>query len=321
MSDKIEKLDIHIWQNHIDAKKKYIIEQIDNSHNLDKSSSNKKFIEILKNIINCKIFNVSQFAFLAIKLLVDSCFINSQIVLDILKDNDNEDNEDNEDNIENSQTNLNNILKIIIDFVIQIEISLNYHCILIIHFLNKVNKNELQPNVFNFFNKLDNDISESIKSSTIILLFLKFVRKLVCYTQTYNKTNTMLDTINSNSTQFNIKRLSLLSKNIKMYLDTFMININNYFYNNTNTNINTNTNTNNKNIYSICIDYIISIVEDLYNEFNYLFNILEACIIANYKINNIEFTEDKKKELENIKGEINILILIEINKCKELFKI
>jgi hypothetical protein len=89
-----------------------------------------------------------------------------------------------------------------------------------------------------------------------------------------------------------------------------MININNYFLNIID----------NINIYSICIEYIISIVELLYNEFNYLFDILEICIISNLKYKNINFTEDKKQELDNIKNEIKKSINNEITICKELFK-
>ena len=183
MSDKLG-ICIDDWQNHINDKKQTIIEQIDNSNNLDNSSENRKFIEILKSIINCKIFNVSTFSFLAINLLVTSLFIDSKIIINILKDKNSLDIHINSSS--HPETNLINIINIIIDFVVHIEISLNYHCILIIHFLNKVkytsneNQNENQNEnlkVFSIFNKIDNDISQSIKSSTIILLFLKFVRK------------------------------------------------------------------------------------------------------------------------------------------------
>ena len=96
-----------------------------------------------------------------------------------------------------------------------------------------------------------------------------------------------------------------------MYLDTFMININNYFMK---------SKDRNNNIYSICTEYIISIVELLYNEFTYLFDILEVCIIENYKYKKINFTEERKKELDIIKVQIKQLIFDEINKCKEIFK-
>ena len=49
----------------------------------------------------------------------------------------------------------------------------------LIHYASNENQNE-NLKVFTIFNKIDNDISQSIKSSTIILLFLKFVRKLFC---------------------------------------------------------------------------------------------------------------------------------------------
>jgi len=326
MCDNLNTLNLNEWQKYIDNKKNNILDQIDKSNMLDNSIENKKFIEILKSIINCKIFNVSQFTFLSIKLLITYGFIDPQILLDILNNNINVNNSDNINNNNNPEPNLKNILKIIIEFIVKIEISLNYNCILIIHFLNKINngtnnnKNET-PDVFNIFSKIDNDITNSIKSSTIILLFLKFIIKLEKY-ENINKNQHIINNIikfndnnNTNNSitniNYNVKKSTILTLKIKMYLDTFMSNINNYFLN---------TNKTNTNIYSICIEYIICIVETLYNEFNYLFDILELCIILNFKNNNINFTDNKKKELENIKNEIKHLINNEINICKELFK-
>ena len=327
-------MDYEEWQKYIDYKKTQILEQIDNTNNLDNSQNNKSFIEILKSIINFKIFNVSKFTFLALKLLETSHFIDSNIIINIIK---------NTVLIQPiqpippilsippiqpiHQTNIINIIKIIIDLVVQVEISLNYHCILIIHFINKVKLKHksihLQPKIFNIFNKIDNDISQLIKPSTIILLFLKFVKKLGGI-QVTNNTNNMLDNIvnfiNNNSsiacTKFNIQKSSEINLKMKMYLDTFMININKYFINNSLDNHSLENN-----IYLICIEYIISIVELLYNNFNYLFNVLELCIIANYNYKKIDFTEDKKQDLEEIKNNIRILINDEINICKNLFKI
>jgi len=327
MSNKLNTdIDIGIciddWKNYINNKKQYIIDQIDNSNNLDNSSENSKFIEILKSIINCKIFNVTTFSFLAINLLVNALFIDSEIIKTIIKDNNSLCIDIYSSSIQ--ETNLKNIINIIIDFVVHIEISLNYHCILIIHFLNKVKSiPDEKPDVFNIFNKIDNDISQSIKSSTIILLFLKFVRKISGCNHNDSRNN-ILDNIikfiknNTNNTcnANNIKRVSTLNLKTKMYLDTFMININNYFMKSKEKG----NNVYNNNIYSICTEYIISIVELLYSEFANLFDILEVCIIENYKYKKIDFTEEKNKELDIIRVQIKKLIFDEINKCKEIFK-
>ena len=132
------------WQEYIDYKKQLIIENINNTDDLDISKDNIKFITILKSIINLKIFNISKFSYSAINLLIISSFINPIILYNIIKQDEtitnSEDTESNLDTNTNTNTNttLTNILKIIIDFVVQIEISLNYHCILIIHFINKL---------------------------------------------------------------------------------------------------------------------------------------------------------------------------------------
>lgn len=335
------------WQQYIDYKKKLIIENINNTDDLDNSKDNIKFITILKSIINLKIFNISKFSYSAINLLIISSFINPVILYNIIKDDKitknfegtyTESNLDTNINTNiNTNTTLTNILKIIIDFLVQIEISLNYHCILIIHFINKLQQQvhtqqQLQqqphPQVFNSFSKIDKTITESIKPSTLILLFIKFLQKLGGG-QKYNIFNKLLLFEKTNKSVItkkqNIKELLQTNTNMKASLDTFIININKYFIN-TSKKIDTPDTILNNNIYSICTNYIISIVELFYNNFNILFSILEHYILLNITetmkdTNNLLEYENKKQELETIKISIKQLINDEIKLCKEVFRI
>ena len=325
------------WQEYIYYKKQLIIENINSLDDLDNSKDNIKFITILKSIINLKIFNISKFSYSAINLLIISSFINPIILYNIIKQDEtitNSVEEYTESNLDtntntNTNTTLTNILKIIIDFVVQIEISLNYHCILIIHFINKSQQQvhtqsqpQSQPQVFNSFSKIDKTITESIKPSTLILLFIKFLQK-IGGGQKNNIFNKLLLFEKTNksviTTKQNIKELLKTNTNMKASLDTFIININKYFIN-TPKIIDTPDTILNNNIYSICTNYIISIVELFYNNFNILFSILEHYILLNMNDKLLEY-ENKKQELETIKISIKQLINDEIKLCKEVFRI
>jgi len=341
-------IDIIEWQKYIDYKKKLIIENINNTIDLDNSEDNNKFINILKSIINIKIFNVSNFSFLALKILFASSFINPIILSNIInhdynfkqnKNNENKNNNTNDTNgINNTNTNTNdnnikNILLIIIDFVVQIEISLNYNCILFRHFINKAKFDLLQNetkqscniynvyNVYNAFNDINKNITETINPSALILLFFKFLQKLsgnsknnifekILNIEKENKSNIII----KSNINLNAKELLKTNTNMKLILDTFMLKINKNLLidaNNTIDNID-NKNIDNENIYLICSKYIISIVELFYNNFNYLINILEAFL---------NLPEEKKKEFNKIKILIQQLINDEIKICKELFNL
>jgi len=339
MQNNIDIINIIEWQNYIDYKKKVIIENINNTIDLDNSEDNIKFINILKSIINIKIFNVSKFSFLALNLLFTASFINPIILLDIINQdysysftniknnikNENENENENENNT--NYNNIKNILIIIIDFVVQIEISLNYNCILLSHFINKANfdllQNEKVFNVFNVFNDINKNINESINPSTLILLFLKFLQKILGNSKTNifdkilniekeNKSNVII----KSNVRSNVNNILKTNINMKLILDTFMLKINKSLLIIENNNID-NTQLDNKtivneNIYLICSKYIISIVELFYNNFNYLFNILESFL---------NLQEAKKDDFNKIKLEIQQLINDEIKLYKELFNL
>ena len=337
MQNNIDIINIIEWQNYIDYKKKVIIENINNTIDLDNSEDNIKFINILKSIINIKIFNVSKFSFLALNLLFTASFINPIILLDIInqdysysftniKNNIKNENENENENNTN-YNNIKNILIIIIDFVVQIEISLNYNCILLSHFINKANFDSLQNekvfNVFNVFNDINKNINESINPSTLILLFLKFLQKILGNLKTNifdkilniekeNKSNVII----KSNVRSNVNNILKTNINMKLILDTFMLKMNKSLLIIANNNIDNKQLDNktivNENIYLICSKYIISIVELFYNNFNYLFNILESFL---------NLQEAKKDDFNKIKLEIQQLINDEINLCKELFNL
>jgi hypothetical protein len=328
-------IDIIEWQKYIDYKKKLIIENINNTIDLDNSKDNNKFINILKSIINIKIFNVSNFSFLALKILFASSFINPIILSNIInndynfkqnKNNENENNNTNDtnDNNNTNDNNIKNILLIIIDFVVQIEISLNYNCILFSHFINKaktVSLHNEKIQVYNTFNEINKNITKTINPSALILLFFKFLQKLsgnsknnifekILNIEKENKSNIII----KSNINLNANNILKTNTNMKLILDTFMLKINKNLLidaNNTIDNID-NKNIDNENIYLICSKYIISIVELFYNNFNYLINILEAFL---------NLPEEKKKEFNKIKILIQQLINDEIKICKELFNL
>jgi hypothetical protein len=104
------------------------------------------------------------------------------------------------------------IISIIIDFVVKTELSLNIQCLLMTHFIDKIHTKNTKntkntktseskenidaiddthstPNkslIFKVFSNINTNIITNIKSSTLILLFLKLVSK---FNTTYDETN------------------------------------------------------------------------------------------------------------------------------------
>ena len=127
-----------------------------------------------------------------------------------------------------------------------------------------------------------------------------------------NKSNVII----KSNVRSNVNNILKTNINMKLILDTFMLKINKSLLIIENNNID-NTQLDNKtivneNIYLICSKYIISIVELFYNNFNYLFNILESFL---------NLQEAKKDDFNKIKLEIQQLINDEIKLCKELFNL
>ena len=225
-----------------------------------------------------------------------------------------------------------NLMSLFVDMIIHIEISITFQIILIIYFLKNINTNTNTnitntsrcPNYFNKFNiKLyyENE-NESIKPSTLILLLLKFVSKLgILNSITNSKTENSLV-----SNYIKIKKTASLKS--KECLDTFILQIANYFENNS-------ENSNTNNIYKLCIDHIFAIIDLIFSQYTNVFDILEKIIIIDIKnksnsenktenqtenqTENKTIIEEKIKKFKHIKSSIYNLIDIEIHNKKSLF--
>ena len=363
------------WQLHLEDKKTHILYIIDNSNYLDNSKDNLQFIKIIKSIIDCKIFDISRVSYLAIKIL-ECSFIKPQIIFNAMQQTETNNLETNNLETNNLETNnLETIIMLFIDMIIHIEIMLNLHCILIIHFLSKVGynikknyKQNYNSNIINIFNKFDTldtldtlDTQNTIKQSTILLLLLKFINKLGSQykfnsldtqnanannnvnsntlflynlqhlihkinTDTDTETKTETETTSINNITIN-KILKADSIKAKMHLDTFMLYINKYYILENN-NISTEINCIIYNeISKVCITYIFSLIDLLFNQFDKLFDILEQYIILEKKQKNTELNTEIDKtnyinyitNLRTNRELIKTLFTIEITSIKSKF--
>ena len=328
INENQNKFNLTDWSNYIDYKKLLIIKKIDSTNYLDDSIENIKFIKILKSIIESRIFDISHISFLSIKLL-EYTYIKSEIINDAFEiNNSNTDGS----NTNNDDNNIKIILKIIVDFIVYIEITLNLHCILIVYFLKNIkhkNENDSRyPKILNVFNKFNDSIDNTtidnhnelyINPSTLILLLLKLTNKLFIPNLENDKTNIIKLHINY------IKSQKQSSIKFKMYLDTFIIKLTTYFFKQNDENdVNDDIN-NTDNIYKICIEYINLIIDLLFNQFNNLFDILETYLIISINnnekedINKDKTNKDKINNLNNIKNGIKKLLDTQINSIRELF--
>ena len=377
--------DITKWDNYIYTKKLELIDDIEQSNTiLDKSISSTIFNDILKDIININIFNISYISFMLLKFL-ESSFIPTEIILNVINiysddklyeiiikqqiemTKKNDYNRQNNKTIEIVDTiNYINILKfilnIIIEFVVKTELCLNLKCLLMLHFIEKyntkINKNSKintkintkinidKPKVFNLFIRPHKIATTHIKSSTLILLFLKLIRKIgiekydntlfINYIENKTNSNNNNETSHSNNENCNnvncnnetsnisnnyveyVTNKLKINKKTKEYLDTFMIEITNYLDNNkTTTTLSTSpTLPTPISIYTICSNYIINNSNSLFNYFENIYFILEQ-----HLLNSNTITKEKKQKLYYLKNVIKNLCSIEADNIKKLFNI
>ena len=324
-------LNINDWNNYIYIKKKELINNIDKNNSLDKSNDTLIFNNIIKDVININIFNMSYIAFMTLKFL-ETSFIPSEIIVNSINIYS-DDNINDEIETANYIKILKYIIKIIIDFVIKIEITLNIQLLLIIHFINKVKKEnnnnnnnnnkhsnnestEITSNIYKIFTNINTNIINNIKPSTLILLFLKLINKLNNNDNDNDENDDNDDNDNilhflnedENKQTFDIhynnynNKKKIVNKKTKQYLDTFMLDITKYFFED-----------NNPDIYIICTKYIFNNVELIFNNFENIFSILEQHLLKSKTIN-----ENKKIKLSYLKNVVKNLVDIEIDKINKI---
>ena len=339
-------LSIHDWNNYIYKKKIKLIDSINTTDNTSNTLHNTpdsfKFNNVLKNsILKITIFNMSYITFMMLKFL-ETSFIPSEIILNVIEIYTDDELHRllliNRKIIKNTNHNyklenykyikiLKYIISSIIDFVVKTELLLNIQCLLMTHFIDKIhNKTKAasgtthsiedkdtdttnQSVIFKVFNSINKDIVINIKSSTLILLFLKLISK---FNTTYDDTDVLYfinEYYNTNFTTFINKKINM-NKKTKMYLDTFMLDITKYFLIDNNT-INYIIN---PDIYVICNKYILNNIELIFTNFEYIYTILETHLLQS-----INITERKKIKLSYLKNVITNIVDIEIDKIKKLF--
>lgn len=350
-------LNIDDWDNYIYKKKQDLINEIKKNNILDNSNSTLIFNDILKDVIQINIFNISYIAFMLLKFL-ETTFIPSYLILNVINVYSNgkmydiivkkkiEISKLNEYNKKNNKelikidsykylNSLKIIINIIIDFVVKTEVYLNINCLLMVHFIDKINNkhnytntdrdNENtkhnndynlnnstnKPKLFNLFTRTHKQIITHIKSSTLILIFLKFIKKI----DNDKFTNDILiNYINDNKYNMNNSYKTYMNnkkdnnKKTKEYLDIFMIEITKYLEDT----IYINT----PNVYSICSNYIINNIELMFNNFENIYSILETYLLTSVTIN-----KEKEKKLFHLKTVIKNLCNLEFDNVKKLFKI
>ena len=322
-------LTLENWQSHIDKKKLELLTHVASSNYLENTSENLQFISIIKELVNCNLFNISNIAFYILKLL-ENTFIDSDILYEAVSDT----NTQNKD-VKHTSTSdeyldtLKKYVHLIIDNVVHIELSLNIHFIIIINNLQKLQtpKHNIKnitiiPKVFYTFEKINNDIVNTIKPSSHILLFLKLIRKLGKFHILSLNNNGITQNKDTKYTNY-IKNNKESSNKIKCTLDNFIININNFYESkdykdmiieyplDTSLNSLNVTHSINNNVTSICQNYIVFIVKILFTEFNNLFDLLDTHLKSSDNI-----TEEKIQNILIIKTTLSNMINIEIENIK-----
>lgn len=335
------------WENHINHKKNKILKNININNVLDTTNENVKFINIIKSLIKSRLFTISNVAFLFIKML-ETTYIKPSIILHSVgiyyKDvyMNNVSNMIDESNINNTNTNdlvLESLLKLVVDLVVYFEIIININCLIIIKFLQNIYISSRQPKIFNRFQKLNNEAERSIKPSTLILLCLKFIRKIGVFKiedKLIKLINDDPDDCNDSKRKLNIKLQKMqidVRTKMRQMLDTFMLKIDSFFKIDKDDRIEIDESDDKNNIYKICISYITALIELFLNNFNILFDVLELYIIKDISNNDVSNNElpnnnelpsnnelpNKIQKLKYMKNTINNLLDVEFDDMKNLF--
>ena len=335
------------WNKYININKQHMLDSIDNTLLIDKSQEHTQFINILKQIFNINIFNVSRITYSICTFL--HIYINKHLcdIINTNLDGTNPNLDNLDDTIPISKINLdsNNIiimLKLIIKLFINIEFILNTQFFLIIYILNKNKQQhtttpdttsettpetttdtttETTPETTTHANykilmkitQICKDIDVNIKSSTIILLLLKMNSQLCNYTILDIINNDLINNENSYS-----KTINIFNNDINNLLDKFINDISQiieYTDTHTNTDIDTNTDTN-TDIYTntitykyiLCVNYILDLSNLLYSMFNTSINIFITYLIKE---------NPTHTNFYNIKNSISDLLTNEIQILKQ----
>ena len=334
------------WENHINHKKNKILKNININNILDTTNENVKFINIIKSLIKSRLFTISNVAFLFIKML-ETTYIKPSIILhsvgiyykDVYMNNVNnvidDSNINNNTNTNSNDLILESLLKFVVDLVVYFEIIININCLIIIKFLQNIYISSRQPKIFNRFQKLNHEAERSIKPSTLILLCLKFIRKIGVFKiedKLIKLINDDPDDCNDSKRKLNIKLQKMqndVRTKMRHMLDTFMLKIDSFFEIDKDDRIEIDESDDKNNIYKICISYITALIELFLNNFNILFEVLELYIIkdiSNNDVSNNDVSSVSSNELPNkiqklkyMKNTINNLLDVEFDDMKNLF--
>lgn len=329
--DKVIPYDL--WCEYLNKRKNEQISYIEKYCSLDNSIENANFINIIKNINNIALFDLSRISYMGFLFLDKYILFNMMEIVNISRihnDTDNiEDNKDNNDNNYSYTNNLTNKLDKFIDFVIilivNIELSLKFHFLLLLSYLKvtdqlkfnyKNNSNNhntsnapetstttiLHLNTcLNRFKRILLECKKIIKPSTWILLILKVIRNFYNIFHLDTSSDDFLITHN----KF-LKKVLNKTSQIDQSFDNFIISLDNYYT--LSNNISNPITDSSINLYKICINFMINITKTFLELFIDAYEELILLLIDKYSENEI-----KRNKILEIGKSIKIFIEIEMN--------
>ena len=294
------------WESYIIDRKHLLIKELNDKSYLAKVEDNVKFIDIMKNISNTNILNLTYIGFLFVKFL-ENIYVDEHIILNCIELYSDEkyfiQSKENSKYIDN----LKCLINAIPDMIIKIEFSFNLHFLILLYFLkqlksNNQNQNQNNNNTFSrYINKntsnllnIIGNLSKQINESSIILLLFKLIRN-IANTQAIDITN-----------EFIIQNKEYLDKckncldEQEVILDDFIVNINS------------------ENSYEVCNKYVLEMVRIIFQEMQNIFKyvieyLLKSEHMDNVKRTNITYLDNIMKNFMEIE-KINIEKIINNDK-------
>jgi hypothetical protein len=279
-------LSYHQWYDIFNIKKVKLINTYESEILLKNTNEHKYFLSLIKHLLNTNIIDLNRISYLILNFL--SPYIDPHLQYILMNDKDIlfDDIDLNNLYLPPTDTTIINIIEYFINFIIHLEVSLNLHIFILYSYIHNyfIKYDIIIENKPNFMFKLDSilkNINNSLTKSTSILLLMNMFNNLMNKLFDNTKYN---ETIISEVRNSKIRLRNYSSIN-NIQLDKFIISIINYFKNSTaapqceqgsntensehndfNSSIAQNSSTQISStqisLWSICKEYLLSLVEN-----------------------------------------------------------
>lgn len=301
MDESIKKpiIEYESWDSYLTERKNEILESLSLDKVITLTPEGYKFLNIIGKINDIRLFDLSRISYLAFIFLDNYIGTHLSSIINNTRTQIN----NTTNNTTNTTNDLDNLLEYIINVIIYIELSLNYHFLLLLNHLARYNSGSNMVNSdvkIARFNKSVKDFHNDVKPASLLLYLMKLIKTVSFIMNSIS--------ISSNTTMVNIVSI-IRDELIKVnnYLDEFIISIN------TGSGISGVSGISRLDKYKICIKLVNEMIEIFYNMFDSVYQEIVKILIKMYP--------DDQIRLNSIGESVRSFIEMEILLIKKKFNV